>query len=275
MGAALVAGASIGSSLIGGIFSSQAGKAQANAAKYAANLQYSLGQQSLGFQQQQYQQNQANQKPWLQAGQQAVGQLSSLAGNFQPWTQQFQAPTGATEQNDPGYQFRLQQGNQALQNSAAASGNLLTGGTAKAIQQYGQDYASNEYSNVYNRALGQYQQNYNIFEQNQANQFNRLASVAGLGQTAAGQLGQQGQQAANNISGTNATIGGQVGNSIMNQGAATASGYAGIANSAMGGLNNLSQLGLLQQYASLLGNQQQQAPQVSQNPLDPSGGGWG
>jgi len=271
---AAIVGGALGGSLIGGIFSSQAGKAQANAAKYAANLQYSLGQQSLGFQQQEWNTQQQNEQPWLQAGQGAVGQLSQLAGpnGLQPWNQQFQAPTAATEQNDPGYQFRLQQGNQALQNSAAASGNLLTGGTAKAIQQYGQDYASNEYSNVYNRALGQYQQNYNIFEQNQANQFNRLASVAGLGQTAAGQLGQQGQAAASNISGTNATIGGQVGQSILNQGAATASGYAGIANAGMGGLNSLSQYAMLQ---NLIGQQPGQFQPQGYNPSDvnlPAGG---
>jgi hypothetical protein len=57
---------------------------------------------------------------------------------------QFQAPTAATEQNDPGFQFRLQQGQQALERSAAAKGGLLTGGTAQAEQQFGQDYASNE-----------------------------------------------------------------------------------------------------------------------------------
>jgi hypothetical protein len=234
-----------GGALIGAVGAGFAASTQAGAAGNAASLQSQNAQQALQFQEQQWNTQQKNMAPWLQAGQGAVGQLSNLAQNFQPWNQQFQAPTGATEQNDPGYQFRLQQGNQALQNSAAASGNLLTGGTAKAIQQYGQDYASNEYSNVYNRALGQYQQNYNIFEQNQANQFNRLASVAGAGQTAAGQLGQQGQGAANNISNTLLGSGQQIGNSLLNQGAATASGYAGVANAGIGGLSNLAQLSML------------------------------
>lgn len=222
-----VAIGSIAAAGIGAAGSLAAGSEQAGAAKNAAQLQYQSQQQALDFQKQQWQTQQQNIAPWLQAGQGAIGQLSQLAGNFQPWTQQFEAPTGANEQNDPGYAFRLQQGNEALQKSASAGGNLLTGGTAKAIQQYGQDYASNEYSNVYNRALGQYQQNYNIFEQNQANQFNRLAAVAGAGQTAAGQLGQEGQAASSNISNTLLTGAGQIGNSLMQQGAATASGYAG------------------------------------------------
>jgi hypothetical protein len=255
--------AAVGGSVIGAIGSHAAAGAQAGAAKSAAQLQAQSAQNALDFQKQQWQTQQQNEAPWLKAGQGAIGQLSNLASNFQPWTQQFQAPTGATEQNDPGYQFRLQQGNQALQSAAAARGNLLTGGTAKAIQQYGQDYASNEYSNVYNRALGQYQQNYDIFQQNQANQFNRLASVAGMGQTAAGQLGSLGQAASGNVSNVLLGSAGQIGQSLQNQGAATASGYAGIANAAAGGLNNLSQMYQLQQ---ILGQGQQQTPQYGPSP---------
>lgn len=182
--------------------------------------------------------------------------LSSLSGSnqltpFTNWNQTFQAPTAATEQNDPGYQFRLQQGQQALENSAAARGGLLSGGTAKALQQYGQDYASNEYGNVYNRALGEYQQNYNIFQNNQNTQFNRLASLAGYGQTSAAQLGGLGQQAAGNTSNTLLTSGQQVGNSLQNAAAARASGYVGAANAYanMFGNANSNLLGL----AALLG----------------------
>lgn len=234
--------AAVGGGLIGAIGSSKAAGAQAGAAKDAAQLQFQSAEDALNFQKQMFGTEQQNIAPFLKAGQGAIGQLSQLAGNFQPWTQQFQAPTNVTEQNDPGYQFRLQQGNQALQNSAAARGNLLTGGTAKAIQQYGQDYASNEYGNVYNRALGEYQQNYSIFQQNQANQFNRLAAVAGVGQTAAGQLGSLGQSAAGNVGNILLGSAGQIGNTLMNQGAATASGYAGVTNALGGTLSNLSQL---------------------------------
>src|SRR5947208_7303628 len=92
-------------------------------------------------------------------------QLGAFGSLSKPWSEQFQAPTDVTEKNDPGYQFRLQQGENALQNSAAAKGTLLNGATGADIQKYGQDYASNEYGNVYNRALGQFQDRYNMFQQ--------------------------------------------------------------------------------------------------------------
>jgi hypothetical protein len=220
---------------------------------------------SLDFQKQQWQTQQQNEAPWLKAGGAAENQLSSLLGTpgqglLTPWTEQFQAPTALTEQNDPGFQARLKLGTDALQNSAAARGGLLSGNTATAINQYAQDYASNEYGNVYNRALGEYQQRYNIFEGNQANQFNRLSALAGGGQVAANQLGQQGQAASSNIANINLAGGAQQGASIMAGGSARASGYAGIANALTGGLNNASQYLLLNQ---LLGNQNQNNPNNS------------
>src|SRR5215472_4244769 len=176
---------------------------------------------------------------------QNFGQPGSFGSLMQGWNQPFVPPTGATEQNDPGYQFRISQGLQALQNSAAARGGLLSGNTAQAIEQYAQDYASNEYQNVYNRSLGQYQQAYNIFQQNQANQFNRLASLAGVGQTATGQLASAGTAAAGNVGNILLGSSAQIGQSLQNAGAARASGYAGVANAIGGGVGNLGQLALL------------------------------
>lgn len=72
----------------------------------------------------------------------------------------FQAPTANDVLNDPGYQFRLDQGQQSLQNARAAQGTLNTGSTLKDILGYGQDYASNEFQNVFNRDLTQYNTNY-------------------------------------------------------------------------------------------------------------------
>jgi hypothetical protein len=178
----------------------------------------------------------------------ALGATGSL---MQPWTEQFQAPTDVTEKNDPGYQFRLNEGMKALQRSAASKGDLLSGGTAKGLERYGQDYASNEYQNVYNRSLGEYQQKYNINQQNQANQFNRLASILGVGQTSAGQLQSAGQNFANSGSTILNNVGSQVGNDINNAAAARASGYVGAGNAWSSGIsglgNNISQLSLLSQ----------------------------
>lgn len=157
-----------------------------------------------------------------------------------PGTGGFVAPTAATEQNDPGYKFRLDQGMQALQNSAAARGGLLSGNTAQAITNYAQDYASNEYSNVYNRAFGLY-----------SDKLNRLASLAGVGQTAAGQANSASQGASGNVANILLGSGQQIGQDIQNAGAATASGYAAGANAfggAVGGIGgNLTNLLLLSQ----------------------------
>jgi len=60
-------------------------------------------------------------------------------------------------QQDPGYQFRLQQGMKALNQQGAAAGQMFSGGQMKAGQQYGQGLASQEYDAAYNRALGQNQ----------------------------------------------------------------------------------------------------------------------
>lgn len=168
----------------------------------------------------------------------------------QPWTQQFTPPTLAQAEQYPGYQFQLQQGEKALQQSAAAQGNLLTGNTARDVNSYAQGLAQNDYNNVYNQALGQYQQNYNIFENNQANQYNRLAAMAGLGQTSVNQLNSAGANAAGNVSNILLTTGAQQGQAAQNAGAARASGYVGGANALAGGISgvgsNISNMLLLQ-----------------------------
>jgi len=68
----------------------------------------------------------------------------------------FDVPTFAEAQQEPGYEFRLGTGRSALENSAAARGVLRTGGTLKDILEYGQNFGAQEYSNVFNRALQAY-----------------------------------------------------------------------------------------------------------------------
>lgn len=71
----------------------------------------------------------------------------------------FQLPTYAQAANDPGYQFTLGQGEQALQQSAASQGLLNTGGTAKDLINYGQAAGTTQYQNVLDRLLNQYNTN--------------------------------------------------------------------------------------------------------------------
>ena len=131
---------------------------------------------------------------------------------------------------DPGYDFRMQEGQKALERSAAARGGLQNGGTMKALAEYGQGFASNEYGNAYNR-----------FTNDQSNRFNRLSSIAGMGQNATNANAAAGQNYA-----------GQVSNNII--GNANAQGAAGIAqgNAWGGALSSLGKMGM--EYAAGAGS---------------------
>ena len=63
-------------------------------------------------------------------------------------TQPFQFET------TPGYQFRFDEGMKALENSAAARGGVLSGANMKAINEYGQNFATTEFDNVLSRLSG-------------------------------------------------------------------------------------------------------------------------
>jgi len=176
---------------------------------------------------------------------------TSFGSLLQPYSGSFTAPTAQQALNSPGEQAQLTLGEQALQQSAAASGNLLTGGTAEALNNYAQNVASTGYQNAYNNAYNTYATNYNQYEQQQNNDYNRLASIAGVGQTAANQLGSIGQGASNNVTSNLLGTAQAQGQDYQNAAAANASGVVGQANAYGGALSgatsNLSQLALLSQ----------------------------
>ena len=72
----------------------------------------------------------------------------------------FARPTMDQAMAEPGYQFRLNSGRDALERSAAAQGRLRTGGTLNDIIEYGQKFGANEYQNVYDRSLQAYDRDY-------------------------------------------------------------------------------------------------------------------
>ncbi len=191
-----VAGAVVGSAVIGAGAANKAASTQASAANRAAELQN-----------EQYQQTRQDQMPWMQAGRAALDKLTPLATNYQKFGMgQFQA--------DPGYAFRLSEGQKALDRSAAARGGLISGGALKAAQRYGQEMGSQEYTNAFNR-----------YQTERAAQLNPLQSLAGVGQTTAQQLGAAGAANAANV-----------GNLMTSGAAAQAAGYVGGANALTSGL---------------------------------------
>jgi hypothetical protein len=125
----------------GGVVSSLIGS---SASRDAASMQADSAERAQAQQAAQYQQTRADLQPWVQSGSQANNKLSSLMGLDG-------SDPAAQLESTPGYQFRYDQGMAGVNNSAAAKGGLLSGGTLKAIQKYGQDFASNEYQNQWNR----------------------------------------------------------------------------------------------------------------------------
>jgi hypothetical protein len=214
-----VATAIVGSAVIGSYAAGEAGKQQAQAAGDAARVQSDASRYAANLQQKQYEENVQRQQPFYQAGVNALPELVQ-ASKYTPFGQdQFQA--------DPGYAFRLSEGNKALERSAAARGGLISGGTLKAAQRYGQDMASNEYTNAFNR-----------YQQEREARLGPLRTLTGMGGTTASNLGAAGQTNASNIgnlgmAGANATAEGYLGAAN-----ARASGYMGGYNAINSGLSN-------------------------------------
>lgn len=219
----MVAAAVVGSAVVGGVASNKAASKQADAAKDAANLSAESSRYATDIQKQIYDQNRADQLPWQQAGQNALAQLRT--GTADPNSPYLKAFDMSDYQQDPGYNFRLSEGLKAIQNSAAARGGLLSGSALKGISRYSQDQASQEYQNAFNR-----------YQTNQTNGFNRLASLAGVGQTANGALQTAGAQFGNNVGNIAMGNAANQGNAALAAGNARASSYQGIGN-ALGRVN--------------------------------------
>ena len=187
------------------------GAMAARGAKKAAQTQAASADRASEIQQENFEQTRKDLMPYKQAGDTSLSQLMGQMGSNGYFNQTY---TGQDIYSDPSYQFRLQQGQDAIQSSAAAKGGLLTGATLKALQNYGQESASQEYSNAYNR-----------FNADQTNRYNRLSNLVGIGQNAAAQVGNAGAQTAqavanNTMAGANSIAAGQVGSANAWSGAA-------------------------------------------------------
>lgn len=244
------AAAIIGGSLLGAAASKSASNTQAKAATQAADTSKQISNEQIALQQrqfdtqkalerEQFEYQKALQAPFQQAGVNALTRMQS--GEFaQPGAFKF----GANDyQADPGYAFRLAEGQKALDRQAAARGGLISGGALKAATRYGQDMGSQEYQNAYNRALTGY--NTDVARSDAG--YNRLASMAGMGQTSTDKIGAAGQSMTSGIgaagqnmtSGVNTALsnyGNAASDAYMGAANARASGYMGAANAISGGI---------------------------------------
>jgi len=210
---AFIAGAIIGSALISGI-------AGASAANKASKAQIRGAEIADASQKQMFDKQVELQAPFREAGLSAQNRLMQYLGlsgapgeaGYGKYAGDFTMQDFTT---DPGYNFRLAEGNKALDRTAAARGGLLSGGAMKAAQRYGQEMGSQEYMNAFNR-----------YQTNRANQLNPLQSLMGSGQTAA-----------NTLTSAAGGLGQSLAENAIGAGNARASGYVGQANALTGALN--------------------------------------
>jgi hypothetical protein len=191
-----------GAALLGGAM-------QSRAAGKAADVSAAASDRASDVQREMFERNVELNAPFREAGINALNKLVPLTEYQNFGMDQFQ--------QDPGYAFRMSEGMKGLERSAAARGGLLSGATLKGIQRYGQDLASQEFQNAFNR--------YGIERERR---MAPLQSLAGVGQTTSQQLGAAGTQFANTM-----------GNIGMNQ--ANVQGNAAMARASAYG-NTLNQL---------------------------------
>ena len=226
-----VAAAVVGTAAVGYLSSQKASQAQQSAASQASDVAAQTASEQVALQREIFEKQTELQKPFREAGLAGQNRLMELLGiggtaGAPGYGKYATAEFGADKfQTDPGYAFRMSEGMKALERSAAARGGLLSGATLKGTQRYGQDLASQEYQNAFNR-----------YQAERAGTLNPYQALAGTAQSGANVLGQQAGQMGSNISNALGAYGSSVQGNIIGSGNAQASGYMGGANAIAGGV---------------------------------------
>lgn len=212
---------------------------QADAADEAAQRTSDATNRATESQERMFNTTREDMAPWRDVGKEGLYSLADLmgiqstdsSGNLRPQSDRFgtlgRTFTMSDFYKDPGYDFRLNEGLKGIDRGAAARGDFFSGATGKALSEYNQNYASNEFNNAYNR-----------FNTDQSNLYNRYAGLSGTGQATAGQIGSLGANTYSNIANTSMTGANSVSDAYMNAANARASGYAGVGNAITSGVGN-------------------------------------
>jgi hypothetical protein len=214
--------ATVGSAVAGGIGAANS----ARASRRAANAQVQSAAESARLQREMFDRQVQLQEPFRQGGITSQNRIMELlgiggdanVGDYGRFARDFSM---ADYEADPGYAFRLAEGNKALERSAAARGMVMSGSMFKGAQRFGQDLASQEYQNAFNR-----------YQVNRSNQLNPLQSLMGSGQSAT-----------NTLTGEAGNLGRSLGENALGAGNARASGYIGSANAYTNAINQMGNLG--------------------------------
>jgi hypothetical protein len=238
----------IGGGVFSGYMANQASNAQEAAAKQANLYSANAANKSIQSQERMFDKTAAMSTPWRAIGERSLNELyyqmtgQAPSKGFKPADG---GPSGEIQpfefEADPGYQFRMDQGIQAVNRGASAAGQLDSGARNKDLIRFGQGLGSDEYGRAYNRWESQRNFDYN----DRQNYLNRLAAMSGTGQTAAAQTGQAASVTGSGMANTYMNFGNAASNNANALGNAQASGYINTANAGNNMLNNLVGLNML------------------------------
>ena len=201
-------------------------KITGDAAKDAAAMQVAGGDRAMAQQLRMFELAREDLAPYRKIGYRALKDIESMKPFFMS---QF-GPEQFETYLDPSMAFRQRLGTQATERMANVGGGALSGNTLRALNEFGQNLASTEYGNAFNR-----------FQTERGNIYNTLANIAGMG-----------QQAVNTGVNAGQAFGNQASNIITGQAAAGAAGLVGQANAYAGALGNLGNYAMLNAF---MGNQ--------------------
>jgi len=212
-------------------------------AKKAAGTQAASADRATDAQERMFERQVELQEPFREAGLAGQNRLMELLGlgkdkkaqGFGKYASAEFTPANFLANQDPGYAFRMSEGMKALDRSAASRGGLLSGATLRGAQRYGQDLASQEYQNAFNR-----------YQTARTNTLNPFQSLAGVAQSASNTMGNAAGQ-----------FGQQMGANIIGAGNAAAAGQVGAANAISQGVGQGINFYQGQQYLNRLPNYNQ------------------
>jgi hypothetical protein len=204
----IAAVATVGSSVIG-----------SKAAKSAANTQAAAADRAMAQELAMYEQSREDLAPYREQGYTALKDIEGLKPLF---TAQF-GPDQMAQYLDPSMDFRRRLGEQTTARMLNVGGGAISGNTLRGLEQFGQDFASTEYGNAFNR-----------FQNERTNIYNTLANIAGMGQNAVN----TGVSSAQNLAAQQTGL-------LTGQAAAQAAGQMGSANAIAGGIGNIGNMAFL------------------------------
>lgn len=223
---AVVVTAIAGSAVVGGVASIISSKNARKGIEKGAAAEKQISDSNIALQKELADEQRKDFEPWRKSGIAALNKLNSGVASGAFDLGKFNTPTFGRVELDPGFDFRKREGVKARDQSASARGRLNSGAHEKALERYGQDYASNEYSKAYGRTVDKYNRDFD----KAANDYALDANAKSRKFNILSGLSTQGQQAASRQAGATSQLSTTTGNILANSGRSQNNAYSSIGN---------------------------------------------